>query len=141
MNLDMHTASPAGRHRFLPLARGGLAPWQLRRAQESLLADLAGASDLPAVAARCGLSCGHFSRAFRRTVGLSPHAWRMRQRVLHAKDLMRLRGIALAEIALACGFSDQSHFCRAFARETGISPGAWRRATIALPDEAAPDAP
>jgi AraC family transcriptional regulator len=35
--------------------------------------------------------------------------------------------MSLTEIALACGFADQSHFTKAFTRRIGISPGAWRR--------------
>jgi AraC-like DNA-binding protein len=40
-----------------------------------------------------------------------------------------LRGseTSLADIALACGFADQSHFTRTFTRVFGISPGAWRK--------------
>jgi AraC family transcriptional regulator len=37
----------------------------------------------------------------------------------------------LADIALACGFANQSHFSRVFAKVTGVSPGAWRRQTRA----------
>ena len=33
----------------------------------------------------------------------------------------------MSDVALACGFADQSHFTRVFTRMTGISPGAWRR--------------
>jgi AraC-like DNA-binding protein len=39
---------------------------------------------------------------------------------LHSREL------ELAEIALACGFSDQSHFTTAFRRLTGISPHRYR---------------
>jgi transcriptional regulator GlxA family with amidase domain len=35
----------------------------------------------------------------------------------------------LADVALACGFADQSHFTRVFSAATGLPPGAWRRAT------------
>jgi transcriptional regulator GlxA family with amidase domain len=35
--------------------------------------------------------------------------------------------LSLAEIAVACGFADQSHFTKAYTRLRGISPGAWRR--------------
>jgi transcriptional regulator GlxA family with amidase domain len=35
--------------------------------------------------------------------------------------------MSLADIALACGFADQSHFTRIFARSTGAPPGSWRR--------------
>jgi AraC family transcriptional regulator len=35
----------------------------------------------------------------------------------------------LADIALACGFADQSHFTLVFSTATGLPPGVWRRAT------------
>lgn len=107
--------------------RGGLAPWQLRRAQERIRAELGDAPRLQEIAAECGLSVSHFARAFRQSVGASPHAWLVRQRIARAKTLMRTRGPSLAEIALACGFADQSHFTRVFAREERMSPGRWRR--------------
>ncbi|MGE5104438.1 MAG: helix-turn-helix domain-containing protein [Betaproteobacteria bacterium] len=33
----------------------------------------------------------------------------------------------LSEVALACGFANQSHFTRVFSAMAGIAPGAWRR--------------
>jgi AraC-like DNA-binding protein len=54
-------------------ARGGLAPWQERRAREIPRANLKGA--LKAVARECGLSVGYFSHSFRRTLGVAPHKW------------------------------------------------------------------
>lgn len=107
--------------------RGGLAPWQLKRAQARLLSSLAHAPTLQDVAEECGLSLSHFSRAFRRSVGTSPHAWLNQQRLARAKELMRSTRQPLAEVALMCGFADQSHFTRAFSREVRVSPGAWRR--------------
>ena len=44
-----------------------------------------------------------------------------------AKNLLRKQEKTLSDVALACGFADQSHFTRVFTRMTGISPGAWRR--------------
>jgi len=37
------------------------------------------------------------------------------------------RYLELADIALLCGFTDQSHFTRVFSRSEGYSPGRWRR--------------
>jgi AraC-like DNA-binding protein len=108
-------------------ARGGLAPWQLKRAQDRMRASLAQSLSMPAVAAACSLSPSHFARAFRRSTGVSPHAWLVRQRIALAKDMMRTRDLSLGDIAFACGFADQSHFTRVFAREERMSPGRWRR--------------
>jgi AraC-like DNA-binding protein len=107
--------------------RGGLAPWQIRHAEEKLAANLAGNVSLADLAAHCGVSVGHFARAFRQSMGLSPHQWLLRRRVDEAKRLLRKRTLSLSEVALACGFVDQSHFTRVFTRRIGISPGAWRR--------------
>ena len=53
----------------LPL-RGGLAPWQERRAKELLNANLDGEICLSQLAAECGLSVRHFTPAFRRSIGV-----------------------------------------------------------------------
>lgn len=107
--------------------KGGLAAWQERRAKEQMDANLDGRISLRELAADCGLSLSHFSRAFRETTGLAPHKWLLRRRVEVAKSLMQDRRLTLAEIALACGFADQSHFTRVFAQCVGVSPGTWRR--------------
>ena len=108
-------------------SRGGLAPWQLKRAEDSLAANLEGDISLADLANDCGLSASHFARAFRQSTGLSPHQWLLRRRVDEAKGLLRERTLSLSVVALACGFGDQSHFTRVFSRLTGISPGSWRR--------------
>jgi AraC family transcriptional regulator len=127
--LVAHVAASYGD--FVPIAqtaKGGLAPWQLRRAQDMLASNLEGSVELEAVARECGLSVSHFSRAFRNSIGLPPRRWVMKRRVETAKLIMRQGGASLGEIALRCGFADQSHFTRVFSRETGASPGQWRRA-------------
>lgn len=111
-------------------AKGGLAPRQERRAKEMMAANLAGDIPLAEIARACGLSVGHFSRAFRKSTGLAPHAWLMRARVEHAMTLLRQREQPILEIALACGFVDQSHFTRVFVQRVGLTPGAWRRVTL-----------
>ena len=107
--------------------RGGLAPWQERRAKEIMDANLAGEISLDELAKQCGLSSSHFSRAFRQSAGTPPHRWLLRQRVEKAKRLLRDRQSSLSEVALACGFADQSHLTRVFTKLSGASPAAWRR--------------
>ena len=68
--------------------RGTLAPWQERRAKELLRANLQGVP-LKEVARECGLSVAHFSRAFRRTVGVAPHNWLIEQRIVRSKERLR----------------------------------------------------
>ena len=49
------------------------------------------------------------------------------RRVERAKLMMASTGQRLTDIALACGFADQSHLNRYFRRIVGVSPGLWRR--------------
>jgi AraC family transcriptional regulator len=107
--------------------KGGLTSWRERRAKEMLLADLSGATPLATIAAACGLSASHFARAFRRSTGLPPHAWLNKARVGRAIVLLREHRLSLSEIALECGFVDQSHFTRVFVQRVGVGPSAWRK--------------
>jgi AraC family transcriptional regulator len=127
--LGVHVAQTYGgmRPRSRPV-RGGLAPWQVRRAKEILSANLDGRVPLKEVARECRLSVSHFSRAFRRSIGLAPHNWLLARRVEAAKEKLRDGELSLFDVAVACGFADQSHLTRVFTRVVGISPGAWRRA-------------
>jgi AraC family transcriptional regulator len=127
--LGIHAARAYGGMRpLLRPMRGGLAPWQVRRAMEILSAKLDGTVPLKEVARQCNLSVSHFSRAFRHTVGAAPHTWLLNRRVEVAKGKLRDSQLSLAEVAIGSGFFDQSHFTRVFTRIVGVSPGAWRRA-------------
>ena len=125
--LTAHVAQAYGELRNADPVGGGLARWQVRRACERLEADLGGKLTLQEIAAELGLSVSHFSRAFRISVGWPPHQWLLRQRVSVAKQLMTVRGLSLAEIAISAGFTSQSHFTRVFSTLVGVSPGVWRR--------------
>jgi AraC family transcriptional regulator len=123
-----HVAKRYARWRSAPVAvRGGLAPWQERRAREVIAAHLDGGIGLKDVAQECGLSVSHFCRAFKRSLGTTPHGWLTQQRLDTAKDLLRRGSESLSDVALSCGFADQSHFTRVFTRAIGVSPGLWRR--------------
>ena len=123
-----HLARRYGSHRSQPLrVRGGLAPWQGRRARGLLIADLSGDISLSELAAACGLSPSHFCRAFSHTYGCPPYRWLTTQRVEKAKELILNTNRSMSEIALATGFTDQSHFTRVFSSRVGASPAAWRR--------------
>ena len=132
--LTAHVAQAYGELRNAEPLSGGLAPRQVKRACEKLEADLSGKFTLQEVATELGLSVSHFSRAFRASVGLPPHQWLLRQRVSAAKQLMTVRGLSLAEIAISAGFANQSHFTRVFSSLVGVSPGVWRREAQGAPE-------
>jgi AraC family transcriptional regulator len=110
-----------------PNARGGLAPWQESRAKEAMDAALDKEITVAQLALDCGLSAGHFTRAFRQSTGYPPHRWLLLRRIERAQDLLLTSDKTLAEIASACGFFDQTHLTRAFGQTVGTSPGLWRR--------------
>ena len=109
------------------MPRGGLAPWQERRAKELMSASLDEELPLSRLAGECCLSVRHFVRAFRRSAGMPPHRWLLKLRIERAKELLRTRASSLADVATFCGFADQSHFTRVFTTIVGVTPGVWRR--------------
>ncbi len=108
-------------------ANGGLSGWQLRRVTEFMMEHAAGDLALDELAALADLSAKHFARAFRQSTGVPPHRWLIERRIDRAKELLAASDHSLAEIALACGFADQSHFTAAFRKAVGATPGGYRR--------------
>ncbi len=128
MALQAHIAHVYGGMRApSPLARGGLAPWQERRAKEFIDARLDGELSIAELAEACELSRSHFARAFKQSFGVTPHRWLTERRVDLAKARMIEGRAPLSQIALDCGFSDQSHFTRVFSSVVNMSPALWRR--------------
>ena len=119
--------SYGGARQATPFSKGGMTRLQATRAKEFLAAHCADDLSLVDVARACGLSRGHFTRAFRVATGLTPHQWLQRYRIDKAKDQLLNRALSIADIAIACGFADQSHLTRVFSRLVGDSPAAWRR--------------
>ncbi len=106
---------------------GELAAWQLNRVRSYIdqhLSERIYVKDLSAVARR---STAHFCRAFKSTMGETPHGYVTRRRLDRAQWMMLTSDAPLSDIALQCGFSDQAHFCNRFRYATGKSPAAWRR--------------
>lgn len=104
-----------------------LARWRLVRALEWFETNFDRPIRLDDVADAVRMSTSHFSRAFRNSVGESPARYLRRYRVRRAHEMMLSTRKSLSEIALNCGFADQSHFTRTFSRIVGVSPAAWRR--------------
>lgn len=115
---------PMSEHRLLSVA---LSEEQLKTAIDYILENLDVPVSMHKVAAVCGLPYRLFCRAFKVSIGASPHDWAMATRVERAKRLMQDASLRLSDIALAVGFCDQSHFNRVFTRFSACTPGEWRR--------------
>jgi AraC family transcriptional regulator len=67
--------------------------------------------------------CREFHRRFHCTIG----EYVRRARIARAQSLLISSRLPVAEIALACGFSDQSQFTTAFRRLTALPPARYRK--------------
>jgi len=114
-------------------ARGGLAPWQIRRVTTYIETNLGVAITTKQLALLARLSSFHFCRAFRDSFGESPRGYLRRRRVERAQGMMLTTNASLGEIAVDCGFTDQAHLSNLFRRIVGESPGVWRRARATAP--------
>ena len=99
----------------------------LERARELIDARSAESLSLAMLATEAGMSRWHFIRAFAGRFGLTPHAYVIERRVDVARRLLEAGGRP-AEVAVRCGFADQSHLIRHFKRVVGVTPGEYVRA-------------
>jgi PAS domain S-box-containing protein len=78
------------------------------------------------LAGMIGLSPGQLDRRMRRVFQLSTSAFIRQARIEHAAQLLATGGLPIAEIALACGYGDQTAFTRQFRATVGLPPAAYR---------------
>ncbi|QDE39423.1 helix-turn-helix transcriptional regulator [Luteibacter pinisoli] len=86
-----------------------LSPDHVETVIDLALANLEARLCIRSLAAACGMSRGHFSRAFKATFGAPPHRWRTLRRLENARYLLARTQVSLADIAATCGFADQAH--------------------------------
>jgi AraC family transcriptional regulator len=84
------------------------------------------------LARRLDLHPAYLARAYRYATGEGMHETVRRSRVERASNLLRHSYLALADIAAASGFCDQSHMNRCFKAVLGRSPMRVRTETIAV---------
>src|SRR5579859_3992707 len=109
---------------------GELAGWQVQRLRtyvDTHLGETIHVKDLSGIVRR---STAHFCRAFKRTFGMTPHAYVTARRLEHAKRQMLQSDEPLSAIAVSCGFTDQAHLSKLFRQHLGETPGAWRRRAL-----------
>jgi len=102
------------------------APAWLRRVREALEDSYLQAPSLADLAVIAGVHPVHLSREFRKHYQSTIGEFIRKRRIEHACKLLVGSCTALSEIALACGFSDQSHFCAMFKGHTGLTPAKFR---------------
>jgi AraC family transcriptional regulator len=108
----------------------GRAPRQLPRwlvrAKEMLEDRFLQVPSLSEVSAIAGVHQVHLSREFRKHFQCTIGEFLRKKRIDYASHLLASTSTSLAQIALTCGFSDQSHFSATFKRMVGITPAKFR---------------
>ncbi len=79
------------------------------------------------IADAAGYSRCHFTRQFKKIHGESPAKYLRDLRFGHAARMLRQSRLSVKEIAVSCGFPDESHFCRIFREHYGVTPDGYRK--------------
>ena len=102
-------------------------PRRLSRALAFAQANLAEALTVERLAGAAHTSAGHLHGLFRRHLGRSPMAHVADLRLERAMQALARGDAPIAELAIACGYSDQTALTRAMKRRHGVTPAAYRR--------------
>ncbi|MBD1998936.1 helix-turn-helix transcriptional regulator [Oculatella sp. FACHB-28] len=85
---------------------------------------------LEAIANRIGISRYYLSHLFKQSMGISLYQYVLQQRVECAKQLLKQSELSIAEIALECGFANQTHLAKHFRNLAGTSPKVYRNSSV-----------
>jgi len=105
----------------------GLSHQQLRQTFDFIHEHLSDEFKLQDLANLLGMSQYYFCRLFKQSAGLSPYQYILQQRVESAKRLLKQSERSIAQIALECGFTNQSQLTQHFRRFTGTTPRVYRK--------------
>ena len=112
------------------LATPDLKDWdlgQLAATLEEASSRLDAPPSVKEMAASANLSVYQLDRRMKRLFGLSTGQWLLKLRIEQACRQLVETERAIAQIALDCGYADQSAFTRQFRRTTGYTPSEFRR--------------
>lgn len=85
---------------------------------------------LQQIAEHTCLSASRLAHVFREHVGVNIVRWREEQRILLAKNLLRVPGKPISVIAARVGYDDHLYFSRVFRKRVGVSPSGYRSMTL-----------
>lgn len=104
-----------------------LSQAQMQRINDYLQTNMDGGFQVTDLAAVVGLSRTIFFERFTVTTKATPNQYLQLLRIKRAQQLLRDGKLSLADIAFACGYTDQSHLARFFKRFVGVAPGQYRK--------------
>jgi AraC family transcriptional regulator len=104
----------------------GLPKYKLKQILEYINANLDCDIKLVDLAELVGMSQYYFCHLFKLSMGIAPYQYVIQQRVERAKQLLKCRDVTISDVALVCGFANQSHFSKHFRKITEMTPKAYR---------------
>lgn len=107
--------------------RQGRTPSWLRAVKDRLDCECERPTTLKELAREAGVHPVHLARAFRANYSSSIGSYRRARQIHRSEQLLMNSEANLCDIALKCGFADQSHFSKAFRRAYSMAPGEYRR--------------
>lgn len=110
-------------------AQVGMSLSQIKRVNDFMLEHIGKDFQLSRLASLTGLSRTAFFERFKHTMKRTPHQHLQIMRIKKAQELLRNGSFSLAEVAITCGFADQTHLTRVFKQYTGQTPGKFRNQT------------
>jgi len=112
--------------KLLTPIKGGLSPKTATLVCDYMQANFHRQVYLAELAELAQLSEYHFCRMFKQSLAQTPQAYLLSIRIEQAKLRMHTEMNSVADIALQCGFANQSHMGRYFKKLVGISPRQYR---------------
>ena len=106
---------------------GGLSKAKLKQVIDYINEYLEQNLSLNELAAIVRMSPTYFANLFKQSTGLAPHQYLIQQRIKRAKRLLKTTDLKIIDIALECGFYNQSHFTKHFRILTQTTPNAYRK--------------
>ncbi|MEM7593916.1 MAG: AraC family transcriptional regulator [Cyanobacteria bacterium P01_A01_bin.83] len=111
----------------IAIYEGGLSDRSLFQAIEYIDHHLSQSIKLEDLSNHLGISKFHFSRLFKKSMGVSPHQYVMQQRIELAKKLLLKADKSISDIALECGFNSHAHMGKYFRDYVGMTPKTYRQ--------------
>lgn len=110
---------------IFPDNTAGLSKNKLKRVKEYICDRYTENVSLQDISHEVGLSKCYFAQLFKQSMGITPYQYIIQQRISKAKQLLK-QDLPLVEIALSCGFANQSAFNKTFRKCMGTTPRKYR---------------
>jgi AraC family transcriptional regulator len=123
--LAAHLAQNYSTAKILPVG-GRLSPRDSDRIKDYIDAHLGEELTVARLSRVVDLSVHHFATVFRRTFGLTPHQYILKQRIARSQILLKTTSQPIVAIAHQVGFQTQSHFTRIFHQHIHCTPKQYR---------------